>query len=71
MATMDVETYSLTETNTNNTIQEYDNERDKNEGQQDETKQESSSSCRLLGLTAFNSLLQYLNWLVWEISSVN
>ena len=27
--------------------------------------------CRILGLTAFNSLLQYVNWLVWEVSSVN
>ena len=24
-------------------------------------------SCRILGLTALNSLLQYVNWLVWEI----
>ena len=23
--------------------------------------------CRILGLTALNSLLQYVNWLVWEI----
>ena len=28
-------------------------------------------SCRILGLTAFNSLLQYVNWLVWEVCSVN
>ena len=27
--------------------------------------------CRIWGLTAFNSLLQYINWLVWEICSVN
>ena len=27
--------------------------------------------CRILGLTAFNSLLQYVNWLVWEVCSVN
>ena len=27
--------------------------------------------CRILGLTAFNSLLQYINWLVWEVCSVN
>ena len=27
--------------------------------------------CRILGLTALNSLLQYVNWLVWEICSVN
>ena len=27
--------------------------------------------CRILGLTTFNSLLQYVNWLVWEIGSVN
>ena len=44
IATMDVETNSRTETNTKNTIQEYDNARDENEGQQDETKQESSFS---------------------------
>ena len=24
-------------------------------------------ACRILGLTALNSLLQYVNWLVWEI----
>ena len=24
-----------------------------------------------LGLTTFNSLLQYVNWLVWEVCSVN
>ena len=29
------------------------------------------STCRILGLTAFNSLLQYVNWLVWEVCSVN
>ena len=28
-------------------------------------------SCRILGLTALNSLLQYVNWLVWEVCSVN
>ena len=27
--------------------------------------------CRLLGLTALNSLLQYANLLVWEVCSVN
>ena len=27
--------------------------------------------CRILGLTALNSLLQYVNWLVWEDCSVN
>ena len=27
--------------------------------------------CRILGLTALNSLLQYVNWLVWEVYSVN
>ena len=27
--------------------------------------------CRILRLTTFNSLLQYVNWLVWEICSVN
>ena len=26
---------------------------------------------RILGLTALNSLLQYANWLVWEVCSVN
>ena len=27
--------------------------------------------CRSLGHTALNSLLQYVNWLVWEVCSVN
>ena len=27
--------------------------------------------CRILMLTALNSLLQYVNWLVWEVWSVN
>ena len=27
--------------------------------------------CRISGLTALNSLLQYINWLVWEVFSVN
>ena len=27
--------------------------------------------CRILGLTTLNSLLQYINWLVWEVCSVN
>ena len=27
--------------------------------------------CRILGLTALNSLLRYVNWLVWEVCSVN
>ena len=27
--------------------------------------------CRILGLTTLNSLLQYVNWLVWEVCSVN
>ena len=27
--------------------------------------------CRILGLTTFNSLLQKVNWLVWEVCSVN
>ena len=26
--------------------------------------------CRILGLTTLNSLLQYVNWLVWEVCSV-
>ena len=30
-----------------------------------------SEVCRILGLTALNSLLQYVNWLVWEVCSVN
>ena len=30
-----------------------------------------STTCRILRLTTFNSLLQYVNWLVWEICSVN
>ena len=29
------------------------------------------ASCRILGLTALNSPLQYVNWLVWEVCSVN
>ena len=28
-------------------------------------------ACRILGFTTFNSLLQYVNRLVWEICSVN
>ena len=31
----------------------------------------TKGSCRILGLTALNSLLQYVNWLVWEVCSVN
>ena len=31
----------------------------------------SSHICRILGLTTFNSLLQYVNRLAWEICSVN
>ena len=31
----------------------------------------SDVSCRILGLTTLNSLLQYVNWLVWEVCSVN
>ena len=31
----------------------------------------SKAGCRILGLTALNSLLQYVNWLVWEVWSVN
>ena len=31
----------------------------------------STLVCRILGLTALNSLLQYVNWLVWEVCSVN
>ena len=27
--------------------------------------------CRILGLTTLKSLLQYVNWLVWEVCSVN
>ena len=27
--------------------------------------------CRILGLTTLNSLLQYVNWLIWEVCSVN
>ena len=30
-----------------------------------------ATDCRILGLTALNSLLQYVNWLVWEVCSVN
>ena len=29
------------------------------------------AGCRILGLTTLNSLLQYVNWLVWEVCSVN
>ena len=32
---------------------------------------EYSADCRILGLTALNSLLQYVNGLVWEVCSVN
>ena len=28
-------------------------------------------NCRILGLTTLNSLLQYVNWMVWEVCSVN
>ena len=28
-----------------------------------------SPDCRILGLTTLNSLLQYINWLVWEVCS--
>ena len=28
-------------------------------------------TCRILGLTTLNSLLQYVNWLVWEVCSAN
>ena len=28
-------------------------------------------NCRILRLTTLNSLLQYVNWLVWEVCSVN
>ena len=27
--------------------------------------------CRILGLPTLNSLLQYVNWLVWEVCSIN
>ena len=30
-----------------------------------------SIPCRIMGFTAFNSLLQYVKWLVWEVCSVN
>ena len=30
-----------------------------------------SMNCRILGLTTLSSLLQYVNWLVWEVCSVN
>ena len=32
---------------------------------------ETAEYCRILGLTTLNSLLQYVNWLVWEVCSVN
>ena len=31
----------------------------------------SFHTCRILGLNTLNSLLQYVNWLVWEVCSVN
>ena len=31
----------------------------------------AATRCRILGLTTLNSLLQYVNWLVWEVCSVN
>ena len=34
-------------------------------------KECQGTACRILGLTAFNSLLQFVNWLVWEVCSVN
>ena len=34
-------------------------------------KTENNHPCRILGLTALNSLLQYVNWLIWEVCSVN
>ena len=37
----------------------------------DDHGQGSYLSCRILGLTALNSLLQYVKWLVWEVCSVN
>ena len=30
-----------------------------------------NTPCRILGLTALNSLLQYVNWLAWDVCSVN
>ena len=36
-----------------------------------EVNQELIHNCRILGLTTFNSLLQYVNRLVWEVCSVN
>ena len=35
------------------------------------TDAQSVWSCRILGLTTLNSLLQYVTWLVWEVCSVN
>ena len=35
------------------------------------TEEAKSALCRILGLTALNSLLQYITWLVWEVCSVN
>ena len=32
---------------------------------------QGSLFCRILGHIALNSLLQYVNWLVWEVCSVN
>ena len=31
----------------------------------------SKGNCRILGLTTLDSLLPYINWLVWEVCSVN
>ena len=34
-------------------------------------QEEDMMPCRILGLTALNSLLQYINWLVCEVCSGN
>ena len=41
------------------------------EGDTNELTAKIKGSCRILGLTTLNSLLQYVNWLVWEVCSVN
>ena len=37
----------------------------------DQDEEHGVADCRILGLTTLNSLLQYVNWLVWEVCSVN
>ena len=41
------------------------------EGVPEQVEEFLSHACRILGLTALNYLLQYVNWLVWEVCCVN